>query len=157
MPLSGPPVHHISFLEMDDATFAEYAEYLINSDVASDARVRALAYLQHTTSQDKDDLRVTQAALNTNRIRQIDQQDRIGRLFVASGINFATAHAEVFNEPPVWTDAEILAKLTQDNAEVFIRDRDITGTVVLSGNEIKFAGLGTRARRWAATLRTRAS
>ena len=152
MPLSGPPVHHISFLEMDDETFAEYAEYLINSDVASDARVRALAYLQHTTSKDKDDLRVTQAALNTNRIRQIDQQDRIGRLFVASGINFATAHAEVFDEPPVFTDTQILAKLTQDNAEVYITDRNITGTVVMSGNNVKFHGLGATGSATDGTL-----
>ena len=143
MPLSGPPVHHISFLEMDDETFAEYAEYLINSDVASDARVRALAYLQHTTSKDKDAIRVTQAALNTNRLRQIQHQDRVGRLFVDSGINFATAHAEVFDEPPVFTDTQILAKLTQDNAEVYITDRNITGTVVLSGDNVKFAGLGS--------------
>ena len=32
MPLSGPPVHHYSFLDMPDEMFKEYAEYLVNSD-----------------------------------------------------------------------------------------------------------------------------
>ena len=142
MPLSGPPAHHISFLDLSDEDFKEYAEYLVNSDVYSEARVRALAYLQQTTSKDKKSIADQQAALNSKRQRQRQHQEAVDAQFLNSDIGFLTAHAPVFQEPPVWTDAQILAKLTVDNAEVYIQDRDITGTVVLSGDNVKFRGLG---------------
>ena len=142
MPLSGPPVHHISFLDLPEEEFKEYARYLVNNDVYSEARTRALAYLQHTTSKDKAAIAQEQAALNVKRQRQLQHQAEIGVRFADNDIGFLTAHASVFQEPPVWTDAQILAKLTVDNAEVYIQDRDITGTVVLSGDNVKFRGLG---------------
>ena len=131
---------HASFSHLDEDAFRTYATDLLEAYPGPVERQRLQAYLQQTCALDKRNNDTELAAVHTKRMRRRQHQNILEDLAVTHAHDFGRS-ASLFTEQSS-TDTEILALLTNDNAEVYIRNRNITGTVLASGDNIKFAGLG---------------
>ena len=132
---------HSSFSHLTEDEFRVYATDLLEAYHTSAKRQRLQSYLQQVVAQDKAAADAEQSTLNVKRQRRRKHQEVIEELAVSHAHDYER-HSELFQETTI-TDADILVMLTNNDSEIYIRDRDITGTVVLSGNNVKLAGLGT--------------
>jgi len=130
---------HASFGDLDRIAFRAYAQSLLALPDA-DQRNRVVAYMHQTLAQDGVALDTDQATINTRRRRRREHRQILEEEVVAQAHDFSKS-SSLFTEQPK-TDPEILALLTQDGVDVHIRDRSFTGTVVLSGDNVTFRGLG---------------
>ena len=139
-----------TFADMSAADFRVYAEAVVDAYPAAADRQRSQAYLQQIVAQDRVAQDLEQRALTIKKQRRRRHQQIIEDLAVKHAHDFIRAEGLFVDQ--VKTDAEILQLLTNDDVEVFIRDRDITGEVLLSGSNVKFQGLGTTGSAVAGTL-----
>ena len=144
-----------TFSDLTPVAFRAYASNLCEGYPRAPERQRLQAYMFQTIASDRAVTRTEQNVLNTKRTRHRDHQNILEDLVLQHAHDYTRAD-ELFVEQTK-TDAEILALLTIDDAEVFIRDRNITGNVLLSGDKVKFGGLGSTGTAAAEPWRTRAS
>ena len=141
---------HTSFGHLTEDQFRAYATDLLDSYVTPAERQRSFAYLQQVLAQDKAATDVEQAALLVKRHVRRRQQAALEELSVLNAYDF-TKVPGLFVEQ-VLTDTEILVLLTQDDADVSIRSRNVAGTFVLSGDDVRFIGLGSTGKAVDGTL-----
>ena len=132
---------HESFSEMTADEFRAYATALLDGYPTASERQRAQSYLQQIAASDSASHDGEQDTLNTKRRRRRQHQAIIEELAVANAFDFADKAPELFVEQEK-TDGEILTLLQSDGADVSIRNRNITGTVSIQGNNVRFTGLG---------------
>ena len=131
---------HTSFSALTAEEFDVYATDLLEAYPNALERQRLLAYMLQTLAQDRSSNDNDSLALRLRRQRRRAQQGLLEKLALVHSHDYNRASA-LFTEQ-VHTDAQIIALLTNNDAEVFVRDRTLTGDVLLSGNNIKYAGLG---------------
>ena len=132
---------YTSFSDLSATAFRTYATNVCEGYPMAPERQRAQAYLQQVVAQDKASIAAARQVLNEKSLRRLEHQEIVEDLAVKHAHDYGRAPT-LFDEQ-VKSDAEILALLAQDNAEVYIRDRNIAGTVQLLGDNVKFAGLGS--------------
>ena len=131
---------HTSFSALTEQEFDVYATDLLEAYPNALERQRLLAYMLQTLAQDRNSNDNDSLALRLRRQRRRAQQGVLEKLALVHSHDYNRASA-LFTEQ-VHTDAQIIALLTNNDAEVFVRDRTLAGDVLLSGNNIKYAGLG---------------
>ena len=129
-----------TFSDMPKAAFQIYAHDLCEGYPTGPERQRLQAYMFQTIAQDKKGQATTQFDLNTKRARSRDHQDVLEELVLEHAHDYNRS-TSLFQEQTK-TDQEILDLLKLDDTEVYIKDRDITGEVLLQGDRVKFCGLG---------------
>ena len=128
-----------TFSDMEAAAFKAYAEDLLEAYPRAPERQRLQAYLLQTIASDRASLVEDQAAINEKRLRRRDHQEILEELVLEHAHDYSRA-SSLFQEQTK-TDAEIIALCTQDDAEIYLRGRNITGDITLSGNNVKLCGL----------------
>ena len=125
---------------MTSEEFRTYAEDLLEAYTSAAERQRLQAYLHQILLSDKLVAETELISAGDKQLLQNDQREILELIIREHAHDFSRAQ-DLFTEQTK-TDAEILALATNDNAEVFLRDREITGNLVASGNNIKICGLG---------------
>ncbi len=143
-----------TFADMSAADFRVYAEAVVDAYPAAADRQRSQAYLQQIVAQDRVAQDLEQRALTIKKQRRRRHQQIIEDLAVKHAHDFIRAEGLFVDQ--VKTDAEILQLLTNDDVEVFIRDRDITGEVLLSGSNVNSRASAQPETRWLERCNTRA-
>ena len=139
-----------SFSELTSSQFRTYSTDLLDSYPTAAERQRAQTYLQQILAKDSVALASDQSDLNVKQQRRVLQQRILEELAVANAYDFDKT-PELFT-PQAKTDSEILALLQQDKADVAIRSRNITGTVNITGDDVRFIGLGASGNATDGTL-----
>ena len=139
-----------TFSDMTESAFRVYAKAVVDAYPGAADRQRSQAYLHQIIAQDRANQDLEQRALAIKRRRRRQHQQVLEELAVNHAHDFVRAQPLFVDQ--VKSDAEILALLLVDDAEVFIRNRDIAGEVLLSGSNIKFHGLGTTGNAVEGTL-----
>ena len=129
---------HASFEGLSETEFDTYAAELVDKSVSAQRRKQALAYLQQTASSDKGILDAERAAMNTRRVAHRKKQNTINALLSSHDFDF-TRDAALF-QVEATTNTELATLLQQDNQELFIKNRQITGDLVVAGNNVTIDG-----------------
>ena len=130
-----------SFDDLSDTAFQSYARGLVDAQDTADKRQRAISYLAQVGAQDKAAQDLAGSVLNQKRFLRQKQATIVETLMVNHAFDFSKS-APLFAAPSAKTDAEILALAAQDDADIFLRDRTITGDLVVTGDRVKISGLG---------------
>ena len=133
-------VRHTTFSGMTAEEFRTYAEDLLEAYTSAAERQRLQAYLHQILLVDKSAADADTIAAGNKRLLQRDQREILELIVQEHAHDFSRA-LDLFTEQSK-TDAEILALATVDNAEIFLRDRELTGNLVASGDNVKISGLG---------------
>ena len=132
---------HTTFSALTEEQFRTYATDLLEAYPGSTERQRLQAYMLQTIAQDRVAQDAERAALIVKGQRRRLHQAVLEDLSVKHAFDFQRS-SSLFTEQTK-TDQQILDLLKVDDAEVYIRDRNISGTIELSGDNVKFAGLGS--------------
>ncbi len=141
---------HTTFKDLTLAEFEAYAKTLLDHTVSGVNRERQIAYLRRIVANDDGQIKSEQVLLSARRRLQRLQRDAIDTIESDHSLDFEAA-PELFVDAPK-TDAEIIALLTQDNATVYLRDRNLSGNIRVTGNNVRLIGLGTTGTAVAGTL-----
>ena len=133
-------VRHTTFSGMTAAAFRTYAEDLLEAYTSAAERQRLQAYLHQILLTDKASADTDAIVAGTKQLLQNDQREILELIIKEHAHDFSRSQ-DLFTEQTL-TDAQVLALATNDNAEIFLRDREITGNLVASGNNVKICGLG---------------
>jgi len=128
-----------TFADLDKDAFKVYAYDLVEAGCEGPPRQRLQAYMLQTIARDRAVQAEQQLSLSQTRMRSRQHQDVLEELVLQHMHDYGRSQ-DLFTEVNK-TDQEILNYLTADNAEVFVKDRTITGDAVLSGDGVKFSGL----------------
>ncbi len=141
---------HTTFKDLTLAEFEAYAKTLLDHTVSGVNRERQIAYLRRIVANDDGLIKSEQVLLSARRRLQRLQRDAIDTIESDHSLDFEAA-PELFVDAPK-TDAEIIALLTQDNSTVYLRDRNLSGNIRVTGNNVRLIGLGTTGTAVAGTL-----
>ena len=130
-----------SFSALTASGFQTYARGLVDAQGSADKRQRIISYLAQVVAQDKAAHDVALSDLATKRIRRQYHQQFVEELMVNHAFDFSKS-ASLFAAPAATTDAQILALAAQDDADIFLRSRTLTGNLVVTGDRVKISGLG---------------
>ena len=130
-----------SFDDLSEPAFKAYAVGLVDAQDSADKRQRAISYLAQVGAQDKAAQDLAGSVLNQKRFLRQKQATIVETLMVNHAFDFSKS-APMFAAPAARTDAQILALAAQDDADIFLRDRTITGDLVVTGDRVKISGLG---------------
>ena len=128
-----------TFTDLDGEAFRVYAEDLVEGYPTPAERQRLQAYLLQTIALDRVEQVRQQGILNINRFRSMQHQEVLEDLVVKHSHDYSR-FSSLFTDVTK-TDQEILDYLKSNNAEVFVKDRTITGDALLEGDGTKFCGL----------------
>ena len=130
-----------SFSDLTRTEFQAYASDLLEAYPSSAERQRLQAYMLQTIAQDGAAVVADQAALSEKRFRRMEHQEVLEELVLAHAHDYARADS-LFQEQ-TRTDQQIVDLLKADDAEVYIKNRTLSGSnVLLEGDRTKFCGLG---------------
>ena len=129
---------HESFEALSEGGFDTYATELVDKSVSAERRKQALTYLQQTASSDKAVIDEAQSALTTRKIAHRKKQKTINTLLESHDFDFSR-DAALF-QTQATTNTELALLLQQDNQELFIKNRVISGGLVISGSNITLDG-----------------
>ncbi len=139
-----------TFSDLEATAFRTYAADLLDAYPSAPERQRLQAYMLQTIAADRKAIETAQTELSTKRFRRTQHQTLLEELVLAHAHDYQRS-ASLFVEQSK-TDAEIIALLTQDDAEVFISGRNLSGTIALSGDRVKLCGLDYTGTAAANTL-----
>ena len=128
-----------TFTDLDGEAFRVYAEDLVEAYPTPAERQRLQAYLLQTIAQDRVEQVRQQVILSLSRNRSRQHQNVLEELVVKHSHDYSR-FSSLFTDVTK-TDQEILDYLKSNNAEVFVKDRTITGDDLLEGDGTKFCGL----------------
>ena len=128
-----------TFSDMEASAFRVYAEDLLEAYTSAAERQRLQAYMLQTIAQDRQDVVDDQESINDKRVRRRDQQSILEELVLKHSHDYSRA-PDLFQDQ-IKSDAEIIALCTQDDAEIYLKNRNITGNITLSGDKVKLCGL----------------
>ena len=146
---------YTSFQNISESAFSIYADTLIEGYPTSSQRKSAVAYLQQINSTDKSLLDTERAAITLSRIEHQKKQTIIDNLLELHSFDFSR-QTELFTAQST-SDSDIVVLLTQDNQEVFIKGRSITGDLLISGDNLLLDGSGNRGSARNGSLENTAS
>lgn len=127
-----------SFKTLSADDFETYAQELVDKSVSAVRRKQALTYLQQVVSGDKVLLDTEKDELNANRLSQRKRQKAIDALLASHDFDFSRDSA-LFQQAST-TNTELASLLQLDNQELFIKNRVITGDVIISGDNVTLDG-----------------
>ena len=130
-----------SFEGMSDPVFQVYARGLVDAQESADKRQRVISYLSQVVAQDRALQDAARTALTVKRFQRQAQQKFVQALMVNHAFDYSKS-APLFAAPSAQTDVQILALAAQDDADIFLRSRTITGDLVVTGDRVKISGLG---------------
>ena len=130
-----------SFEGMSDPVFQVYARGLVDAQDSADKRQRVISYLSQVVAQDRALQDAAGTALTVKRFQRQAQQKFVQALMVNHAFDYSKS-APLFAAPSAQTDVQILALAAQDDADIFLRSRTITGDLVVTGDRVKISGLG---------------
>ena len=134
-----------SFEDLPAPAFQAYALGLVDAQESAIKRQRVISYLAQVVAQDKALQDTAASALTTKRFQRQAQQKFVETLMQNHAFDFSKPSApgeNMFAAPAAKTDAQILALAAQDDADIFLRNRTITGDLVVTGDRVKISGLG---------------
>ena len=135
-----------SFEDLPAPAFQAYALGLVDAQESAIKRQRVISYLAQVVAQDKALQDTAASALTTKRFQRQAQQKFVETLMQNHAFDFSKPSApgeNMFAAPAAKTDAQILALAAQDDADIFLRNRTITGNLVVTGDRVKISGLGS--------------
>ena len=136
-------VIHKTFLDLTEDEFKTYTTELIDSYSTSSARKHSVSFLQMVNSKDAVSLRAERTALDLKRIEQRKKQRVLESLLEDHSFDFAK-QPTLFQTQAAPSNTELAALLAQDNTEIFIRDRQHVGDLVITGNDVTLDGLSNK-------------
>lgn len=135
-----PLTIHDSFVELTKEEFDTYSSDLVNAYPHGAKRKEAIAYLQATMSKDKSLLDTEKSTLRTKRRVRNQKQSALDTLIESLQFDFKRTTDLFVQQSPTTND--LLALMTQDNQEVYLKGKTIVGDLVVSGDNVLIDGLG---------------
>ena len=129
---------HETFEALTEAEFDTYSTELVDKSVSAERRKQAIVYLQQTASSDKSVIDEAQSALTTRKIAHRKKQKAVNALLESHDFDFSR-DAALF-QTQATTNTELALLLQQDNQELFIKNRVISGGLVISGDNVTIDG-----------------